>query len=145
MRYAASNLSWKLSGAGMPSFRPVCFRVSPTAWLGRLVWSKGSASRVWRCQEGEGLAARVSPQVGREAKGLVEGPSRQAGGCRPPGAPLRRGPASCAGPPRCHQALLRPSDLHRWRGSTGRGRRSARRRGSAGRGEAPNGSTCSVK
>lgn len=141
VQYAASNLSWKLFGAGMPSFRPVCFHVSPTAWLGRLVWSKGSASRVWRCQEREGLAARVSPQVGHEAKG----PSRQAWGCQPPGTLLRRGPASCSGPPRCHQALLRTSDLHRWRGPTGRGRRSARHRGSAGRGEALNGSTCSVK
>lgn len=128
VQYAASNLSWKLSGAGIPSFRPVCFHVSRTAWLGRLVWSKGSASRVWRCQEREGLAARVSPQVGREAKG----PSRQAWGCQPPGTPLRRGPASCSGSPRCHQALLRTSDLHRWRSSTGRGRRSARHRGSAG-------------
>lgn len=37
---------------------------------------------------------------------LVDGPSRQTWGCRPPGTPLTRGPASCAGPLRWHQPLV---------------------------------------
>lgn len=47
--------------------------------LGQLVWLKGSAGRVWRRQEGEGLATCVGPEVGGEAKGLVNVTSHQTG------------------------------------------------------------------
>ena len=51
----------------------------PHDLLGQLVWSKGSAGRIWRYQEGEGLAACVGPEVGGEAKGLVDVTSHQTG------------------------------------------------------------------
>lgn len=81
--------------------------------LGQLVWSKGSAGRVWRRQEGEGLATCVGPEVGGEAKGLVDVTSHQTGGCRPPGTPRRRGPASCAGQLDATRPLLWTSNLSR--------------------------------
>lgn len=68
LRKSAYVLSRKLSGAGTPSFKPLCLHVSPTTCLGRLMWSEESAGRVWRCPEGEGLAARVGPQVGCEVR-----------------------------------------------------------------------------
>lgn len=51
----------------------------PHDLLGQLVWSEGSAGRIWRYQEGEGLAACVGPEVGGEAKGLVDVTSHQTG------------------------------------------------------------------
>lgn len=45
---AGYNSARKLPRAGMPSIRPLCLRISTTTWLGHLVLTEGSPSRICR-------------------------------------------------------------------------------------------------
>lgn len=142
---AAYSLSPKLSRAGMPSFSPLCLHVSVATWQGRLGRRRGLRTECagGQTRPGEGLAARVRPEVGSEAKGPVDGrasrPSRHTWGCRPPGTPPRRGPAPCSGHQRCPQLLLRTLALHKGVGCRSRAAVSPWRRGTACRAEALHG------